>query len=81
MKLIRLEECDFKGQTSLHAAVLQNNPMKVRQLLEAGSSPIIPDTNEISPLKLAARNQDMYQVFIAFDQNLGTIESLIPITR
>ena len=78
MKHIRLDECDFKGQTSLHAAVLQNNPMKVQQLLEAGISPIIPDSNEISALKLAARNQDMYQVFISFDQNLGTIESLIP---
>ena len=77
-KHIRLDECDFKGQTSLHAAVLQNNPMKVRQLLEAGISPTIPDSNKISPLKLAARNQDMYQVFIAFDQNLGTIESLLP---
>ena len=52
--------------------------MKVRQLLEAGSDPIIPDINEITPLKLAARNQDMYQVFVSFDPNLGTRESLIP---
>ena len=78
MKHIRLDECDFKGQTSLHAAVLQRNPMKVRQLLEAGSSPIFPDVNEIFPLKLAAKDEDMYQVFMSFDQNLGTIESLIP---
>ena len=75
---IPLDKCDFKDQTSLHAAVLQRNPMKVQQLLEAGSSPVIPDTNKISPLKLSARNQNMYQVFISFDQNLETIESLIP---
>ena len=76
-KHIPLDECDFKGQTSLHAAVMQRNSVKVRYLLEAHSCPTIPDVNKISPLKLAARNQDMYQVFISIHQNLG-IESSIP---
>ena len=73
-----LDKCDSKGQTSLHAAVLQRNRLKVRQLLEAGSSPTHPDTNKISPLKLAARNPDIYQVFMSFQPDLRRVETLIP---
>ena len=80
MKHIPLNTCDFKGQTSLHEAVLQRNPMKVRQLLEAGSCPTFKDTNKISPSELATKYQDMHEVFISFDQNPGRIERLIPST-
>ena len=77
-KHIPLDECDFKKQTPLHAAVLQENLLKARQLLEAGSSPTIRDENNISPLRLAARNPDMYKVFISVCPTQEQMESEIP---
>ena len=74
---ILLDKCDFKGQTSLHAAVLENKSLKVQQLLEAGNSPTTLDTNKISPLQLATRNKDMYQVFLSYHPKLRGIEGLM----
>ena len=53
---VAIDQGDFKGQTALHIAVLENNPVKVRELLEAGSDPETLDTNEISPLEFAKQN-------------------------
>ena len=55
---VAIDQGDFKGQTALHIAVLENNPVKVRELLEARSDPETLDTNEISPLELAKQNPD-----------------------
>ena len=78
LKHIKLDTHDLKKQTPLHAAVLQENPLKARQLLEAGSSPTICDENEISPLKLAARNPKMYKMFITVDPSLENVERVTP---
>ena len=77
MKHIPLDECDFKKQTPLHAAVLQKNPLKTRQLLEAGSSTTFCDDNKISPLILATRNPDVYNVFISVDHSLKKMDNVI----
>ena len=53
-----IDQGDFKGQTALHIAVLENKPVKVRELLEAGSNPEALDMNNISPLELAEQNSD-----------------------
>ena len=53
-----IHQGDFKGQTALHLAVLENNPVKVRELLEAGSNPEALDINEISSLELAEQNSN-----------------------
>ena len=76
-KDILLDRSDFKKQTPLHAAVIQENLLKARQLLEAGSCPTICDKNKISPFKLATRNPDMYKVFTSVYPNLETIESVV----
>ena len=55
---VEIDQGDFRGQTALHIAVLENNPAKVRELLEAGSNPETLDTNGISPLELAKQNPD-----------------------
>ena len=75
---IDIDEWDFKKQTPLHAAVLQKNPLKVRQLLNAGSAPTIIDGNKISPFKLSKKNPDVYQLFIDVDPELECVESIIP---
>ena len=79
-KHIPLDTRDFKGQTSLHAAVLLWNPLKVRQLLEAGSSPTLTDKKKISPLTLAAKKPDTYQVFLSYGHDLRKMESSTPIS-
>ena len=55
---VAIDQGDFKGQTALHIAVIEKNPVKVRELLEAGSNPETHDTNEISPLELSKQNSD-----------------------
>ena len=55
---VPIDQGDFRGQTALHIAVLENKPAKVRELLEAGSNPETLDTNGISPLELAKRRPD-----------------------
>ena len=77
-KHIKIHSTDFKRQTPLHAAVLQRNYLKARQLLEAGCSPTILDQNKISPLKLATTDPDMYQVFVSVHPALQSIESVLP---
>ena len=55
---VPIDQGDFRAQTALHIAVLENKPAKVRELLEAGSNPETLDTNGISPLELAAQRRD-----------------------
>ena len=54
---VAIDEVDYKGQTALHIAVIENNPVKVRELLNAGSNPQVLDMNKISPLSLAKQHQ------------------------
>ena len=75
---IPLDKCDFKNQTPLHAAVLQQNPLKARHLLQAGSIPTILDKNNISPFTLAERNTDVYRVFSEVDPSLERKEIVFP---
>ena len=56
-KHVVVDQGDYKGQTALHIAVLENNPVKVRELLNAGSNPQVLDMNKISPLSLAEQHQ------------------------
>ena len=58
MNHVAIDQTDCKGQTALHIAVLENNPGKVRELLDAGSNPAILDINRISPLALAKQHQN-----------------------
>ena len=53
-----IDETDFRGQTALHIAVLENKPDKVRELLNAGCKPDTLDNNQISPLELAKKSSD-----------------------
>ena len=55
---VAINKADYKGQTALHIAVIENKPDKVRELHEAGSNPEILDVNKISPLELAKQNPD-----------------------
>ena len=73
---IPLGKCDFKKQTPLHDAVLQENPLKARKLLEAGSIPTIHDNNGVSPFIHATRNPDMYKVFVSVYPSLERIEDV-----
>ena len=54
---VAIDQADHKGQTALHIAVIENNPVKVRELLNAGSNPQVLDVNKISPLSLAKQHQ------------------------
>ena len=54
---VAIDQVDYKGQTALHIAVIENNPVKVRELLDAGSNPQVLDVNKISPLPLAKQHQ------------------------
>ena len=56
-KHVDVDQTDYKGQTALHIAVLQNNPVKVKELLNVGSNPQVLDVNKISPLSLAKQHQ------------------------
>ena len=76
-KHITLDKCDFKQQTPLHAAVLQENLLKARQLLEAGSSPTICDENNISPFRLATTNPAMSKMFTSVHHSLEKPQSII----
>ena len=53
---IAIDQTDCKGQTALHIAVLESNPVKVQELLSAGSDSGTLDVNRISPLELAKQN-------------------------
>ena len=55
---VAIDQADYKGQTALHIAVLENNPGKVRELLDVRSNPEILDINRISPLALAKQHQN-----------------------
>ena len=55
---VAIDQADYKGQTALHIAVLENKPVKIRELLQADSNPEILDMNKISPLELAKQNPD-----------------------
>ena len=57
-KHVAIDQADYKGQTALHIAVLENKPVKVRELLQADSNPEILDMNTISPLELAKQSPD-----------------------
>ena len=56
-KHVDIDQADYKGQTALHIAVLQNNPVKVKELLNVGSNPQVLDMNKISPFSLAKQHQ------------------------
>ena len=56
LKHIDINSIDHKGQTALHLAVLNNNIIAVRQLLEHGGNMEINDINHITPLLLAHNN-------------------------
>ena len=56
-KHVDIDQADYRGQTALHLAVLQNNLVKVKELLNAGSNPQIFNMNKISPLSLAKQHQ------------------------
>ena len=55
---VAIDQGDFRGQTALHVAVFEDRPVKVRELLDAGSNPQTLDTNDLSPLELAKQNPD-----------------------
>ena len=57
-KHVAIDQADYKGQTALHIAVLENKPVKIRELLQADSNPEILDMNKISPLELAKQTSD-----------------------
>ena len=76
-KHIALDKCDFKKQTPLHAAVLQENLLKARQLLEAGSCPKICDENNFSPFRLATTNPAMSKMFTSVHHSLEKPQSII----
>ena len=56
LKHIDISSTDHKGQTALHLAVLNNNMIAVRQLLEHGANMGVHDINDITPVFLAHRN-------------------------
>ena len=74
-----LDKCDCKGQTSLHAAFLQQNSLKVQQLLDAGSSPAISDTNNICPEKISSLISSPVEVQSASFSNEYAAAHRIPI--
>ena len=80
---VAIDLTDYKGQTALHLAVLENKPVKVRELLGAGSNPEILDANKISPLELAKQNPDdvIYNILSegrSFEENVsGSIHEII----
>ena len=53
VKHININSTDHKGQTALHLAVLYNNILAVRQLLQQGANMEAHDINDITPLFLA----------------------------
>ena len=53
LKHININSTDYKGQTALHLAVLNNNIPAVRQLLKHGADMEAHDINHITPLFLA----------------------------
>ena len=57
-KHVDIDQADYKGQTALHIAVLQNNPGKVKELLDIVSNPQVLDVNKISPFSLAKQHQE-----------------------
>ena len=50
---ININSTDYKGQTALHLAVLNNDVLAVRQLLKHGADMEAHDINHITPLFLA----------------------------
>ena len=73
---VAIDQADYKGQTALHIAVLENKPDKVRELLDAGGNPEILDTNKISPFELAKQRpgDTIYQMLSErrpFDGNVS----------
>ena len=59
---IDINSVDYKGQTALHLAVLNNNITKVRQLLKHGADMEAHDINGITPLLQAERNHNMFNI-------------------
>ena len=53
-----INSTDYKGQTALHLAVLNNNTVKVKQLKKNGANVKACDINGITPFSLAKRNSD-----------------------
>ena len=62
LKHIDINSTDHKGQTALHLAVLNNNIITVRQLMEHGANMQAPDTNGITPVFLAHKNSAILNV-------------------
>ena len=62
LKAIDINSPDHKGQTALHLAVLNNNILAVRQLLEHGADMEARDINHITPLLLAHNSPTILQV-------------------
>ena len=56
LKHLDINNTDHKGQTALHLAVLNNNIVTVRQLLEHGANMEVHDINGITPVLLAHKN-------------------------
>ena len=59
LKHVDINNTDHKGQTALHLAVLNNNIIAVRQLLEHGADMGVHDINGISPVFLAHKKQSI----------------------
>ena len=56
LKHLDINITDHKGQTALHLAVLNNNIIAVRQLLEHGANMKVHDINGITPAFLGHKN-------------------------
>ena len=61
LKHTDINSTDHKGQTTMHLAVLNNNILAVRQLLNHDADMKALDINDISPLCLAHSNRVMLQ--------------------
>ena len=77
---VAIDQSDHKGQTALHIAVHENKPIRVRELLKAGSNPEILDANKISPLDLAKRHPDdtIYKMLSERCSFEGNVSGSIP---
>ena len=70
---ININSTDYKGQTALHLAVLNNNVLAVRQLLKHGADIKAHDINRITPLFLA-QNTHKHAILHALQEDCPDYE-------